>query len=261
MKRFLFVAVTVTVIIVFGIWLIVIPESLIMNLTENSLKDKNITLETKGFKKGLFYSFKFDGITLKKTGDTLLSLENVGGRINPLSLLLMRLTLSFDADTSGGDIKGQINLLKGKTLVNIYIDNANVDEMPLLKVIGLSGKGSLSGELHLRDKSGDLRFFIKDARFADKSFSGINVPLNVFHNVKGAMVINGDTVEVTSFSLEGSGIYARIKGNIRGGNIDLTMEIMPDSSFAGSSYIFSMIDNYKVSPGYYVIPIKSTISF
>jgi hypothetical protein len=43
--------------------------------------------------------------------------------------------------------------------------------------------------------------------------------------------------------------------------MDLTMEIMPDSSFTGNSYIFSMIDNYKVSPGYYVIPIKSTISF
>ncbi|MEW6215521.1 MAG: type II secretion system protein GspN, partial [Nitrospirota bacterium] len=227
----------------------------------SSLKGNNLLVETEGFKKGLFYSFKSNGIMLKKSNNILLSIENVVGRINPLSLFMMKLTLSFNGNIGGGKIIGEVDLLKRKNQVNISIDSANVDEIPFFAIIGLSGKGVLSGELRFRDRSGDLRFSIKDTRFEGRSFSGVTVPMGIFHNARGAMVINGDTVKVSSFSLEGEGIYARAKGDIRGGFMDLTMEIMRDSSFTGETHIFSMIESYKVSPGYYVIPIKSNISF
>lgn len=260
MKR-LFFAGIIAAIILYGLWLIVIPEDLIINLIENSLKGNNLHVETTGFKKGLFYSFKSNGIMLKKSDNTLLSIENVVGRINPLPLLLMRLTLSFNGDINGGKIIGEFNLLKKENQVDISIDSANVDEIPFFAVVGLNGKGVLSGELHVRDRSGELRFSIKDTRFESRSFSGVTVPMGIFHSARGAMVINGDAVKVSSFSLEGKGIYARVKGDIRGGLMNLKMEIMRDSSFTGDTYIFSMIENYKVSPGYYVIPIKSRVSF
>jgi type II secretion system protein N len=260
MKR-LFFAGIIAAIILYGLWIIVVPEDFMQTLIENSLRDNNLHIETTGFHKGLFYNFTSQNITLKKSQATLISIDNVAGRINPLTILLMRLTLSFNGDISGGKMSGKVNLLKGKHQVAVYCNNAHVDAIPFLSGAGFSGKGILSGEFLFKDKFGELKFSITDARFYEKSFSGITVPLNVFHSVRGAMTINGDIIKIVSFSLEGRGIYARIKGNIRGGNMDLTMEIMPDSSFTGNSYIFSMIDNYKVSPGYYVIPIKSTISF
>jgi hypothetical protein len=36
---------------------------------------------------------------------------------------------------------------------------------------------------------------------------------------------------------------------------------MPERSFREKNYIFSALEQYKVSPGYYSIPITSNLSF
>jgi type II secretion system protein N len=259
MKKILFSGI-LAVLIFFGLWFIGISEGLLIELIKNSLKDTPLSVEITDLRKGLFYNFKSQGVMLKRSDKTLLSIENVAGRIHPLSLFLMRITLSFKGDMGGGRIHGRFDLLKGGRQANVHIDNANIEGIPLFATIGLRERGLLSGELKLKDDIGDLRFSIKEARFERGLFSGVMVPLDLFYTARGAMAIKGETIRVVSFSMEGKGVYARIKGNITGNMLDLTIEIMRDSSFEGSS-LFSTIESYKVSPGYYVIPIKSSLSF
>jgi type II secretion system protein N len=173
----------------------------------------------------------------------------------------MRLTLTFHGDISGGKITGEVNLLKEKNHMNVGIDNANVNGIPLFEVMGLSGKGTLSGEFRLKDGTGDLKFSLKDAQFESTSFSGVIIPVNLFQSATGAMTIDGDLVRIGSLSLQGNGIYARVKGNIRNNVMDLIIELMQDSSFTDKSSILFLLENYKVSPGYYVIPVKGSIPF
>ncbi|MDH5203807.1 MAG: type II secretion system protein GspN, partial [Nitrospirota bacterium] len=66
---------------------------------------------------------------------------------------------------------------------------------------------------------------------------------------------------ISSLSLQGDGIYARVKGNIKKNVMDLTLELMQDSSSADKSSLLLFLENYKVSPGYYVIPIKGNVPF
>ena len=260
MKRLLF-ALLITAAIVFGIWLIVIPSSLIIHQIENSLYKSNLQGEITGFKKGLFFSFTSQNIILKKSDNTLLSLDNVVGKINPLSLFLMKLPLTFHGDVSGGKITGNVNLLKGKNHVNVNIDNATIDGIPLFNVMGLSGKGTLSGEFRLRDGTGNLKLSINNAQFESTSFSGVIVPLDMFQSARGAMTIDGDLVRISSLSLQGDDFYARVKGNIKKNVMDLTLELMQNSSSADKSSLLLFLENYKVSPGYYVIPIKGNVPF
>jgi len=259
-KRFLIVGIA-GVIIVLGFWQIAIPGSLITDLIENSLEDKGLHADFAGFRKGLFFNFESRQITIKKSDASLLLIENARGRVNPLSLLALRLSVLFDGDISGGRLNGRIDLLHGKNRANITIDKAEMERIPFFRALGFAGsRGVFSGDMNIEKSRGEIRFALTNAAFESASFGGITLPLEMFYKARGAMTINNNTVDIKSFALEGDGIYARIKGNITDGRAALTAELMPERSFKEKNYIFSMLEQYKVSPGYYSIPINSNFA-
>jgi type II secretion system protein N len=258
MKRVL-VACGVVLLLFYGAWIIVIPEDFIISRVEDSLKARNLGIEATGFKKGLFFNFTAQRIVLKKMDAILLSTGEVSGRINPLNLLLMRISVSLNGKLSGGIIRGNVSISKRKNEAHFFFNDSRLEEMPLLSAAGLSGRGTLSGEFSLNDNSGTIRFTILDARIDRKAFSGIMLPLDIFHRVQCSMVISGAVLQVESFSLEGNDIYARIKGNISNGNMDLVMEVMPGASFRGDALMLALLEQFKVSPGYYSLPVKGPV--
>ena len=258
MKRFL-IAGLAGIIIVLGFWQIAVPGSLITDLIENSLAAKGLHADFTGFRKGLFFNFEAEQITLKKSGASLLSIENARARVNPLSLLALRLPVLFDGDISGGRLNGRVDLLHDNR-VDIAIDKAEIEGISFFRVLGLAGRGIFSGDMKIENSSGEIRFDLTNAAFESASFGGIMLPLEMFYKARGAMTINNNTVEIKSFALEGEGIYARIKGKITEGRASLTIELMPERTFKEKNYIFSMLEQYKVSPGYYSIPITSNLA-
>jgi type II secretion system protein N len=259
-KRFLIAGLT-GMIIVLGFWQIAVPGSLITDLIENSLEDKGLHADFTGFRKGLFFNFESQQITLKKSGASLLSIENARARVNPLSLLVLRLSVLFDGDISRGRMNGRVDLLHGKNRVDITIDKAEMEGISFFRALGLAGsRGIFSGDMKIENSRGEIRFVLANAVFESASFGGITLPLEMFNKARGAMTVNNNTVDIKSFALEGAGIYARIKGNITEGRASLTAELMPERSFKEKNYIFSMLEQYKVSPGYYSIPITSNLT-
>lgn len=258
MKRFL-IACLVIVIFVFGLWVIAIPESLLAGLVEGAMHDSDMRIETSDVRKGIFFDFTCGSIRLKKNDRTLMSVENVAGRINPLSLLTLRLNAHFRGETGGGSVKGTIDLFRGKSHVDITVAGADIADMPFFSLLGIDGKGSLTGTLKIENVRGDIKFDVRDARFGQGSFGGITVPLDAFTDARGAMTITGNSVRITSFALEGAGIYARLSGEITSGGMNLIMELMPEKSFKDSNFIFLILERYKNSPGHYSIPITGAL--
>ena len=260
MKRLL-IAGLAGIVIVLGFWQIAVPGSLITDLIENSLAAKGLHADFTGFRKGLFFNFEARQITLKKSGTSLLSIENARARLKPLSLLVLRLPVLFDGDISGGRMNGRVDLLHAGNRADITIDKAEMEGISLFRALGLAGsRGIFSGDMKIENSSGEIRFALTNAVFESASFGGIMLPLEMFNKARGAMTINNNTVDIKSFALEGDGIYARIKGNITEGRASLTAELMPERSFKEKNYIFSMLEQYKVSPGYYSIPITSNFN-
>ena len=255
----LFIACLIAVAVIFGLWSIVFTDRMLIYGIEKSLRDGDLRIEVTDLKKGLFFDFKAAHMTLKKSDRALISIDEVAGRINPLKLLAGKPPLDFSGNVGGGRIDGEAGFLK-RSPANIRVYRANIEEIPFFALSGLEGNGTLSGECRLAKGTGDIKFVVKDARLKTGSFGGVSVPLDVFRDAKGAMTVEGPTVKIVSFSLEGEGIYARIKGNIVGKKLDLTLELMPDRSFK-EAFIFSALENYRVSPGYFVIPITKTLEF
>lgn len=251
---------------VVGLWSIAIPESLIVDLIEGSLSRDYIYLRIKGLEKGLFYNFSAEEILLKKRGaggdseDFLLQFKNVSGRLDFMSLLELSPELSFDCGMNGGDIRGEIRLA-GDRDVRINGSAISIKGIPFLEPLGIRGEGIMSGDFSLRDGRGELRFSVSGLRLDNASFGGVFLPLEIFGGIKGAAAISGETVEVRSFAMSGKGAYARVRGNIKGGRMDMTFELMTDSSFTLEPFFGALLEPYRVSPGYYAVPLRGEAPF
>jgi type II secretion system protein N len=257
-KRLLIAAV-VLVFLVFGLWIIAVPESLLTNLVEGAMHDGNLRLRVSEMHKGLFYDFSCGSITLTKNSNPLLSVENIEGRINPLSLLLLKLNVLFNGDLSGGRVNGSIDLFRGKSHVTAAIRDAELEYIPFFAILGIEGQGILSGDINIRNAKGTVTFAVAAAQFNPATFGGVAVPLDVFEQGRGALTVDGNALHIQSFALEGKGIYARLRGDITGGRMSLTMELMPEKTFKDQNLVFLMLRRYEVSPGYYSIPLTGPL--
>lgn len=242
-----------------AVWYIAIPDSVVSDLIEGAFRNSSMSVQVTHLRKGLFFNLAIDGIALKKSGNTLLTIENATARINPFSLFMMRLTLHFSGDLGGGKIDGRVDLLKGRDRIDVHVGEAHLEDVPFFSIIKLEGKGVLSGDITLENNRGNIRLEIREAALKTGTFGGVTVPLEMFDTARGAFSLGYGMLKVTSFSLEGKGIYARIKGVIVGGNTNLTMELMPDKSLMASDPVFSLLESYRVSPGFYSIPINGNL--
>jgi type II secretion system protein N len=251
--------------VIFGLWFIALPDSLIISLIDGSLGKENIDFQTEGFRKGAFYNFSAERIVMRKReskGDSftpLLVFRNVRGWLDFTSLFRIRPEMDFEGEMNGGEVAGKVGLT-GKEHLAIRGTTIHIKGIPFLDSLGIQGDGLLSGDFHMSDDAGEVKFSVVDASLKSVSWGGGVMPLELFHEIKGAATIKGETVEVRSLALSGKGVYGRIRGSIKGMNADMSFELMTDSSFGLGSLTHAVLGQYNVSPGYYVIPLKGKMT-
>ncbi|MCX7913028.1 MAG: type II secretion system protein GspN [Thermodesulfovibrionales bacterium] len=238
-----------------GIWYFAIPEDTIHHLIDNTIKAENLHIKVEGIQKGLFLSLHLRKIWLniKKDDTSLVIIENVEIKPDFMSLLKFNPLINLAGQIHGGSIEGIYSLKKDA--INLIGRDIKIDEIPSLKLLNIEGDGNLSLKIDMGRTRGEIILKITEAKLkAITLSSGYVIPLNFFNDIRGLLEFTGNTLEIKSLALQGEGIYARISGNIFGDVLDLKMELMPDTSFKNQP-ILLLIEPFKVSPGYYVIPI------
>ena len=247
-----------------GVWFIVLPGCLIKDLIEHSLGSDVVYLKADGFRKGLFYDFSARKILLKKAGSgkdsdvTLLEFDDVNGRLDLLSIAAFRPKLNFSCRVGDGAVTGRVGLT-GKGRAKIIGGDIHLKEIPFLEPFGIHGGGTMSGSFEESGNRSELELSLIDANLNSTTFMGVFLPLEVFHEVRAAATITGGAVDIQSLALSGEGVYGRVKGSVRGGNMDMSLELMTDPSFKLAPLLQAMVERYKVSPGYYVFPLRGEV--
>lgn len=248
------------VLLALGIWGIAVPEEALVGQIEKAGSGGAFTLDVSGFRKGLLFTFRCRSVTLRKGGLPVFSLDNLRGTVHLLSLFRLKLPVSFEAESGGGKVRGSAELLGKGRQVRLSLEGADMAAVPFFAVAGMKGRGALSGRLALEGERGDLSFSLREARMERGSFMGVDVPFEAFHTVRCALGITNDSLKVHSLAMEGKGIYARLKGSFTGAapgfSGSAVLEIMPDAAFEDGNGLLSLLAVFKVSPGYYVIPLK-----
>jgi type II secretion system protein N len=253
-KKFL-IALGIIPVLIWGIWLAV-PESYLEDRIEGSLNDGPFTLETEGLEKTLFYKFTIDRLTLNGYGREQVSCRSIQAPLDLPAFIRFQLSVSFEGDIGSGTISGNITrTLKGENIA-ITLEDASMSELPFLKHAGIQGSGTLSGRFTMNNGAGHVEFETHDAQFQPLVLSDTIVPLNLFDRARGALDVRGDVIHISSLALEGKDIYARLKGEIDSTFMNLSMEIMPGRSFLENPLFINTLERYKISPGYYVMPIR-----
>jgi type II secretion system protein N len=256
-KKILFVLIAIPVIL-WALWF-VIPETTIQSIIEDYFAGKKFHVEIHEMKKGIFYNLSANKLFVKSSTPEIIFFSNLHGTINPLSFLILQLNISIDGNVGGGNIFGNVRLAKNKMRMRLDFTKAHMDEISMLKRAGIKGTGTISGRFSMINNKGNIDFVAEDGNFQQAEFAEVKVPLNYFHNIKGAIEIDGDILNIISVYCEGKDIYARLKGVIKDAVMDLTMEVMPGQSFIENPFFLAELERYKISPGYYIIPVRSNI--
>jgi type II secretion system protein N len=258
-KKLPFIVLAAIPVLSWMLW-IVFPESSIQTIIEDSVADSPFLLEVHGLSKGFFYTMAIDELVVKSREQKLGELKDIRGRINPLFLPLLQLHMALKGSVGSGNVSGTLNFARNRTTGELEFGSIELGELSFLQFAGIKGKGTVSGMISLKEGNGHAEFVSNDAVFDQAEFSGVRVPLNIFHKVTGSLDVRGNTIEIVSLSLQGKDIHARLKGKIRDGVMDISMELMPGKSYVENPFVLAGLESFKISPGYYMIPLKRIAS-
>jgi len=247
------------VFIIWALW-IAIPSASLQFIIEDSFPNESIHVEITGLEKGLFYTMNAEKVIIRSPGKELLVFDSVRSRIDPLRLMILKLRLTADGNIGGGTFSGYLRLGKGAGQMLFDVKQAEINKIPLLRKIGVQGTGAISGKVSLINDSVTIVFATDNVNFEPSLVAGIKLPLNFFHRATGSLTAKGNILTIESVSLEGKDVFARLKGRIQNSLMDMTMELMPGRTVIENPIFLAEVERYKVSPGYYAIPVRGNLS-
>lgn len=256
LRNLFFLIISIPLVILM-LWQITLPEDVIKAAIENFISGSgrfNIASSIEGLRKGLFLTIYAESLELKIDKTSAFTLTDITSRINPLYLLKRQFVFSVQGNIGTGKVEG---ILKLSEKGNFNIDKVEINSIPYLKNAGLTGKGIISGSINFNKDTVNVLFEIPDADIRSTT-SRIPLPLSLFKKIRGSLAVKGNTVKITSITLEGDKGYSRVKGDINNGFMKLVFEFMPYMNEL-TSIESKLISKYQVSPGYYVIPVEGQI--
>ncbi len=239
------------------VWFFAIPDNVIQDMIGDSIARAGkggLSLSMEDFSKGIFFNLHAGSVDLKIDGRPALRITGFSGSLRPRYLAGGRLAFAINGKIGTGDVNGILKLpLEGR----IVIDRAELDAIPYIAGFGLDIRGRVSSEITIRGESVHVIFEVPDLNIDDTA--SVIPLLNTFRRLQGALSVEGNRITVSSINLEGEKGYARLKGTITDGVMDMQLELMPDEDKLNTMESM-LIGKYVVSPGYYVIPIKGPVS-
>ena len=244
--KILLYAVAAIVLLPVVFWYAAVPDSAIPGLIASRAGGPGYDVRVNNFHKGLLLSFSAASVTVGCGGRPALAFEGVRGRINPLGLLGLRLLVPFKAVLAGGTVRGRYayGLFSGRSRVRAKVEGAQLSGLPLIK----GSRGTLRARLEYAGgpggMAGSLMFSAKDLR---------DFPYG-FRNANGVVYLTPGGLKIKSISLDSGEMYAKLKGGIHNGQYNIRMEVTTPGP--GETCRNPLLAPYRVSPGYYVIPLS-----
>ena len=108
---------------------------------------------------------------------------------------------------------------------------------------------------------------MREAELAGVKIGDMPLPDASYQEVRGALRVEKGHALLKSFSLNGDGIYVRLKGDtalatpLGNSPLNLTLEMMPKPAFLErQKFVFLLLTKYQSSPGAFSIPIHGTLA-
>lgn len=242
-------------------------EGLLVRLADNS----GYTLDCTGFGKRFPIGFKARALEVSSAQGALLKLSDVRIDLKLLPLVTGKVQLAYGGRIGGGELEGEIDLGRAQGW-SVQSRGVRLEEIPFFSSVAaarVKGELRLTGKLLSRKGigEGDLQLEVRAAELAGVKIGQMPLPDASYREVRGALSIQNGRAVLKSFTLDGDGIYVRLKGDttlakpLGGSALNLTLEMMPKPEFLErQKFVFLLLTKYQSSPGAFSIPIHGTLA-
>jgi len=242
-------------------WMIVIPEDLIRASIEDVLSDSlrgEFDVSIDDLKKTPLFTIHINTLLIAMDGREIIKIKAITSRLNQLNLFRRKLRFTVNGRIGRrGTISGYLTIplftRTGRAGI-LNINRVELNSIPFLNNTGFEGDGHLSAVIHLNEENTHIEFGLPDLNITGPGIFAFPF-VETFHEMQGAINIQGKRIEIKSLGLKGEKGYARLKGYIVDDNLNLILELMPYPDRLTEMETI-LIGKYQVSPGYYEIPIK-----
>ena len=247
-----------------------VPDPELQAVAARALQQEGYTLHAAHFGKALPLGLKAADLEISDDRGVLLKAQQASFRLSLLPLLTGKLVLACRVAIGTGQAVADYSLRDGET--RIEINGIRLEDLPFIQTVtGARGKGDarLHGRFKAKGKNagGELQLEIKGANVTGVKIGEIPLPDADYRTVQGMVRASSGAINLESFTLEGEGLYVRLKGGLPlttplgAAPLNLTLELMPKPDFLErQKFVFLLLTKYLTTPGRYEIPIRGTLA-
>ena len=245
-----------------------IPASQVEGLLKRLLAQQGYTFTATRFGTAFPLGISAREVTVADSRGPLLQLDRLSVRPLLLPLLTGKLAISAEAAIGPGTIacRWRSGTAGG---ITAEISGVPLEQVPFFRTVaGAAVKGRLRGEARLTGVSprlnGTIKVEVKGTELSDLKIGEMPLPAVTDETIQGMLRVKEGRGRVESLTFEGSGLYARISGEIplsAAAPLDLSLELMPKADLLEKQkFVFLLLVKYLDSPGHYRLPIRGTLA-
>ena len=242
-------------------------KGVLVRLADNA----GYTLDCTGLGKRFPIGLKADALELSSAKGSLIKLGDARIRLELLPLLAGKVRLSYHAGIGAGEIEGDVDLGESQGW-HVQVRRVLLEDIPFFTTVAaarVKGELRVTGKLVTRKGigEGDMQLEVRGAELSVAKIGAMPLPDASYREVRGALAIQNGRAVLKSFTLNGDGIYVRLKGDtalaapLGNSALNLTMEMMPKAALLErQKFVFLLLTKYQSSPGVFSVPIRGTLA-
>ncbi len=275
MKRYHLLATSAWVVaalfLVAALTVIFIPAGEIRGMLARALERQGYTMHAGYFGKAFPLGIKARNLEIGDAHGSLLKLDTVSASISLSALCIGKVVINCHAEIGKGSIDGYFSPQRNVQF-SLKLDDVQLEDIPFFQTVaGARVRGNLRSRADFRGEKGncrgELRLLVKGAVLNGVKLGGTPLPDASYETIQGLYRVNGSRGTLDSFSLQGRGIYVRLRGEmpvtdpLGSAPLNLTLELMPKPEFLESQkFVFLLLTKYLTTPGHYQIPIRGSLA-
>lgn len=248
-----------------------IPDRELQGVVSRILEKKGYTFSAGTFGKTFPLGIAGKKIVVGDDRGPMLKADDLSLRLKILPLFIGQVRLALDARIGSGEIVAEYALTGGGS-ADLEIKRLQLEEIPFFKTVaGAAVKGDLTVQGTIKNLKknamGEIKLAVRGADMQGVKIGEMPLPDAAYHTVQGILKLSSGKAALESFSLQGDGLFVRLKGDVPVGAapattpLNLTLELMPKPEFMEKQkFVFLLLAKYLVSPGSYQIPIRGTLA-
>ena len=251
--------------------LLFVPDRALEGVVVRALDREGYTFKAGSFGKAFPLGLQARDVSVAGERGEVLRADRLAVRLRLLPLFLGKVSVSCAVRIGSGTLAAEVEPL-GKGRLDLTVSGLRLEDIPFFaSVTGAKVGGQATAEAHFRGRGdkmdGEFRLEVRGAEVSGVKIGDMPLPDSAYRTVQGMLRAKAGKLTLESFTLEGDGLYVRLKGDLPLGAspaaapLNLSLELMPQAEFLEKQkYVFLLLVKYQQSPGHYEIPIRGTLA-